>query len=272
MAPNNPPKVVFEDDFLAVYDKPPGLVVTTSETQKESTLEDILRAAGSILDRGGIVHRLDKDTSGLILVAKQQEAFENLQSQFKQRIVSKEYLALVHGTVEKGGRIEASIVRNPGDREKFVVVPSGGSVEGRPACNAMCNIAGREAVTEYEVEEVRCMSEEVKLQIFEGFNKIQSRKMERSGYGQFSLLRCKPLTGRTHQIRVHLKYLGFPIVGDGKYGGRKTSRLDHRWCGRQFLHAAKIKFNHPKTGERLSFESKLPEDLQQALNKLEKVK
>ena len=105
--------------------------------------------------------------------------------------------------------------------------------------------------------------------IFNDLNKIQTRKLERSQYGIFTLLRCYPQTGRTHQIRVHLKYIGFPIVGDGKYGGRKTGRLDHRWCPRQFLHAAKLEFNDPQTGERLSFESELPEDLQQVLKLLQ---
>ena len=202
---------------------------------------------------------MDKDTSGLILVAKRSEVFENLQSQFKERTVSKQYLALVHGRVEKGGRVEAPIIRNPGDREKFVVVEGSG-------------IEGREAVTEYKPEKLRVMSPEFMEKIFQGFTKIQFRKLRTMNYEQFTLLRCHPLTGRTHQIRVHLKYLGFPIVADSKYGGRKTVRLDHRWCPRQFLHASVLEFNHPQTGERIRLESKLPEDLEKVLSCLEKVK
>lgn len=249
-------RVVYSDDYLLVIDKPPGLVVTSTQTQTEPTLEDILKTEFLIkIERSGIVHRLDKDTSGLLVVAKTAEVMEKLQAQFKERTTHKEYLALVHGWVEKGGRIEAPIGRNPGDREKFVV-----------------QVGGREAVTEYEpIEKFKIQNAKFKI-IFEGFNKIQFKKLEKSHYGDFTLLRCKPLTGRTHQIRVHLKYIGFPIVGDEKYGGRKISRLDHRFCKRQFLHAAKLEFTHPVTGKRMSLESKLPEDLETVLKELEKIK
>ncbi len=257
-------RVVFEDSSLLVLDKPPGLVVTSSETQSEPSLQDILAKEYKIsAERSGIVHRLDKDTSGLLVVAKDDDTLVKLQAQFKSREVKKEYLALVHGLVEEAGKVEASIARNPGDREKFVVM------EGEGA---------REAVTEYEpiknFQFSKSDSSQAPLifnfqKIFEGFNKIQMRKLEKSGYGKFTLLKCHPLTGRTHQIRVHLKYLGFPIVGDSKYGGRKTVRLDHRWCPRQFLHAARLEFIHPKTGEKMSFESPLPEDLKTVLETLE---
>ena len=264
-------KVIFEDGSLLVLDKPPGLVVTSSETQSEPSLQDILAKEYKIsAERSGIVHRLDKDTSGLLLVAKDDETLAALQAQFKSREVKKEYLALVHGFIEKAGKIEAPIARNPGDREKFVVVRpcKVGPYEAtnaRPACNAMRSIAGREAVTEYKPLELRVMSPEFMEKIFQGFTKIQFRKLRTMNYEQFTLLRCHPLTGRTHQIRVHLKYLGFGVVGDSKYGGRKTVRLDHRWVPRQFLHAAKLEFTHPRTGEKMSFESKLPEDLEKSL-------
>jgi len=255
-------KVIFEDDSMLVLDKPAGLVSTPSETQKEPTLADILKSDhGVSLERGGLVHRLDKDTSGLILAAKDQASFENLQAQFADREVKKEYLALVHGFAPESGEIKGAIARNPGDREKFIVMKD----------LEMGFDAAREASTEYQREELRVMSEEVMQSVFEGFNKIQMRKLHSSGYGKFSLIRCFPKTGRTHQIRVHLKYLGFPIIGDEKYGGRKTTRLDHRWCQRQFLHAAKISFNHPKSGEEMTFESPLAEDLQKALKNLEQV-
>ncbi|KKQ65810.1 MAG: Pseudouridine synthase [Candidatus Daviesbacteria bacterium GW2011_GWA2_38_24] len=241
-------KVIYCDDDLMVIDKPAGLVVDPSETQKTLTLAEILQSEFGInLDRGGIVHRLDKDTSGLLLVAKKQEVLEALQAQFKERTVKKEYLALVHGLILEDGTIDKPIGRNPGDREKFVVLED-----------------GKEAVTEYQP------ISNFKFQIsnFKDLNKIQTRKLERSNYGQFTLVRCFPKTGRTHQIRVHLKYIGHPIVGDEKYAGRKTSRLDHRLVGRQFLHAAKLEFSHPGLKKRMSFESPLPEDLNMALEKL----
>ena len=243
------PKVIFEDSSLLILDKPPGLVVDKSESQKTDTLEDWLPNNG--LDRGGIVHRLDKDTSGLMLVAKTKEALENLQAQFKDRLVKKQYLALVHGHIADSGRVEASIGRNPRNREKFSVLSD-----------------GKEAVTEYEPVENLQFTIYNLQKVFSDFNKIQMRKLERQGYGQFTLLRCFPKTGRTHQIRVHLKYTGHPIVADGTYAGRKMYRLDHRWCPRQFLHAAKLEFRHPVSAEWMEFESSVPEDLEKALENL----
>lgn len=247
--------IVYEDEFMLVLNKPAGLVVEPSETQKVETLADILISDFGIqLDRGGIVHRLDKDTSGLLLAAKTQVSLENLQAQFKSREVKKEYLALVHGRVEKPGVVIGAIERNPKMREKFVVM------EG-----------GREAETSYEPIDRYTLSEAKMGELFPGLNKNQKRKLERKLYGEFTLLRCFPRTGRTHQIRVHLKHIGFPIVGDEKYAGRKTARWDSRWVPRQFLHAAKISFHHPMSGKVLVFESPLPDDLQQVLGSLEKV-
>ncbi len=247
--------IIFEDDSLLVLDKPPYLVVDPADTVKEETLADIAQKEFGIkLARGGIVHRLDKNTSGIILLAKTQEALDNMQAQFKERKTKKEYWALVHGEVKEPGKVEGDIGRNPGNREKFIVLKES---EG-----------GKEAVTEYEPQEQFEMSEDKLQTIFEGFNKIQMRKLENSNYGKFTLLKCFPKTGRTHQIRVHLKYLSFPIVGDEKYAGRKTSRLDKRWCPRIFLHAKKIGFYHPKTGEWMEAESVLPDDLKQVLSKL----
>ncbi|MCL4366177.1 RluA family pseudouridine synthase [Patescibacteria group bacterium] len=243
------PKIIYQDDCLLVLDKPPGLVVDPADSVKEETLADILVRDFNIkLFRGGIVHRLDKDTSGIILVAKTQEALDNLQNQFKERDIKKEYLALVHGLIEEKGEVVGSIGRNPGNREKFTVL------EG-----------GKEAVTEYEpAEKFKVQSLKFKVW-FPDFNKIQMRKLERQNYGEFTLLKCKPKTGRTHQIRVHLKYINHPIVSDEKYVGRKMYRLDKRWCDRMFLHAAKIGFNHPVSGEWMELESELPEDLKTAL-------
>lgn len=243
--------IVFQDEYLMVVDKPAGLVVTPAESHKEKTLAEILKDEYSIdIERSGIVHRLDKDTSGLILVAKTPESFENLQNQFRDRTVKKEYLALVHGKLEKEVVVKGAIARNPQDRERFVVMEEGREAETifKPISNIQYPISN------FQSE----------------FNKIQMRKLERSNYGQFTLVRCIPKTGRTHQIRVHLKHLGFPIVGDTRYGGRKTVRLDHRFCKRQFLHAERIEFDHPKTGERMSFVTPIPSDLKEVLDLLEK--
>ncbi len=228
---------IYEDDFLLVIDKPPGLVVDPAQIDFNINLP-----------RGGIVHRLDKDTSGILLLAKTQQALDSLQHQFKERLIKKEYLALVHGTITKSGEVVGSIGRNPGDREKFIVLPG-----------------GKEAITEYQPEGNLQFSILNFKSIFNELNKIQMRKLERMHYNQFTLLRCLPKTGRTHQIRVHLKHINHPIVADEKYGGRKVCRLDKRWCPRMFLHAAKIGFNHPATGEWMELESKLPEDLRNVL-------
>ncbi len=252
------PKVIFEDDYLLVLDKPPGIVVDRSETQQSGTLEDWLgnrlRSTGYSLrlERNGIVHRLDKDTSGLLVVAKTLQALENLQDQFKNRVVKKEYLALVHGSILEPGRVEGNIGRNPKNRERFSVV-----------------LDGKEAVTEYEPID-RLQVTGYRLQeIFSDFNKIQMRKLEKQKYGEFTLVLCKPKTGRTHQIRVHLKHIGYPIVSDETYVGRKMYRLDKRWCPRQFLHARKIGFKHPLGGEWVEFESEMPVDISEVLKMLD---
>lgn len=249
-------KIIYQDEDLLVLDKPPGLVVESADTVKKETLADISqRDFGIKLPRGGIVHRLDKDTSGIILLAKTQTVLENLQNQFKERKIKKEYLALVHGIITEKVRVEGNIGRNPGNREKFTVLAE-----------------GKEAVTEYEPLKKLQRAPEGEggrlQEIFADFNKIQMRKLQKQNYGQFTLLLCKPKTGRTHQIRVHLKYINHPIVSDEKYVGRKMYRLDKRWCPRLFLHAKKIGFYHPVKGEWMEFESELPEDLQEALDKL----
>lgn len=232
-----------------VIDKPPGLVTTPADTIQDITVSDILQNEyGMQLDRGGVVHRLDKDTSGLLLAAKNQASFDALQEQFRNRTIRKTYLALVHQFAPEQGRVEGSIGRNPQNREKFTVLED-----------------GKEAVTEYQRIKRYEMTKDQQAAIFPDFNSIQKRKLDRTNYAQFSLLYCFPKTGRTHQIRVHLQHIHFPIVGDDRYGGRKIVRLDHRWCKRQFLHAAKISLLHPTTKEPLEFESPLPSDLAQAL-------
>ncbi|MBI2020239.1 RluA family pseudouridine synthase [Candidatus Daviesbacteria bacterium] len=253
------PKVVFEDDHVLVLGKPAGMVVTPAETQKEETLIDWLREnydsseyhSKEAQDRMGVVHRLDKETSGLLIIGKTDQAFANLQKQFKERKVKKEYIALVHGHVMEAGRVEGGIGRNPRNREKFAVL-----------------LEGKEAVTEYEPLKRLQFTGDRLQEIFSDFNKIQMRKLSTIHYNLFTLLSCHPLTGRTHQIRVHLKYVGHPIVADEKYVGRKMYRLDKRWCPRMFLHAEKLGFYHPDGGKWMEVESKLPEDLREVLNKL----
>ncbi|HLD11855.1 MAG TPA: RluA family pseudouridine synthase [Patescibacteria group bacterium] len=226
--------VLYEDKTLLVLHKPADLVVNISVTQKERTLQHFLQDYFSLSDQGiggraGIVHRLDKETSGILVVAKTQKAFENLQEQFQKRTVVKKYLALVHGVMaQEKGSIHEPLARNPFNRTKYGVFAG-----------------GRDALTEYAVKE---------------------------RFPSFTLLQVTPKTGRTHQIRVHLKYIGFSVVGDEVYAGRKTARDDRRWCPRQFLHAFFLEITHPETGKRMHFEDPLPTDLQQALATLQNKK
>jgi 23S rRNA pseudouridine1911/1915/1917 synthase len=242
--------ILYQDDDFMVIDKPAGLVTTPAESINVETVSDILQSEfGNQLERGGVVHRLDKDTSGILLAAKTQEAFDALQNQFRDRTVHKTYLALVHQFIPQKGTISGNIGRNPQNREKFAVLAE-----------------GKEAVTDYERIKNYQMSEEKMMELYPDFNSIQRRKLVKTNYAQFSLVSAFPKTGRTHQIRVHLKHINYPIVGDEKYGGRKIVRLDHRWCKRQFLHAAKISLLHPRTLQPLEFESPLPADLSDALS------
>jgi 23S rRNA pseudouridine1911/1915/1917 synthase len=234
-------KVIFEDQDFLVLDKPSGVTVNRAETTKEElTVQDYLEEKfrnneawltadkeSDFYQRAGFVHRIDKETSGILVVAKNPVSFENLQAQFKERNVSKTYIALVHGHVQlPEGEIVVPVGRLPWNRKRFGVLAG-----------------GKEATTYYKV-----------IKTFEK---------------PFTLLELNPKTGRTHQIRVHLKYFNHPIFGDSLYAGRKTSRDDRKILERVFLHAQKISFSHPKTGERIGFESPLPYELQSVLNYLE---
>ena len=231
--------ILYEDDDLMVINKPPGVVVNNAESVKGETVQDW--AAGRVesgqwtvnnenndfISRAGIVHRLDKETSGILLIAKTPEAFVDLQRQFKERIVHKTYLALCHGKLEPSeGEIRAPVGRLPWNRERFGIVPG-----------------GKEAVTKYKVKSVQLTvnSEDV------------------------SLVELYPETGRTHQIRVHLKYINHPIVGDYLYAGRKTSRADRQEVGRVMLHAWKIEFAHPIKGDTLKVEAPIPGDMKKII-------
>ncbi|MBI2420634.1 MAG: RluA family pseudouridine synthase [Candidatus Levybacteria bacterium] len=232
------PKIIFEDDDILVLDKPPGLTVNRSDTASdETTLQDFVSEKTSFsknddeefVNRGGIVHRLDKDTSGVILVAKNKEAFYGIQRQFKERAVEKSYVCLVHGEVKpKDGVINAPVGRLPWNRKRFGVLAG-----------------GREAQSNYET--------------------IKNLSL----WGEkFSFLRVFPKTGRTHQIRVHMKYIGHPIFGDILYGGRKVSRSDRDKVNRLFLHAEKISFVHPVSKKRITFESRLPVELEEIIHEI----
>lgn len=233
------PKIIYEDDFLLVLDKPAGWIVNEAKTSKNSpVIQTWLKKnfdyplVKGTEERSGIVHRLDKETSGVLVVAKTKEGFQDLQKQFKERKVKKTYLALVHGKVEPmAGEIKAPVARLPWNREKFGVV-----------------LGGKEAITKYKVL---------------GYYSRHSKDL--------SLIEVYPKTGRTHQIRVHLKYIGHPIVSDKFYAGRKTAREDMTWCPRLFLHAFRISFFHPQTQKKVFFESLVPEDLENCLNLLTNV-
>lgn len=250
--------ILYEDNDLLVLDKPAGMVVNRSDTTKgETTVQDFVEKylkiqskleikknndqnepmfvspKISFVSRAGIVHRLDKETSGIILVAKSLDAFINLQSQFKERKVQKTYIALAHGKIEPAeGEINVAVGRLPWNRKRFGVLSG-----------------GRESVTMYKVLNIKYH--------------VSGKNNE-----PLSLVELNPKTGRTHQIRVHLQYIKHPIFADPLYAGRKTSRNDRKLLSRVFLHASKISFLHPKTNRQVFFESELPEDLHQFLLRL----
>lgn len=230
-------KVVFENNDFAIIDKPAGLVVHPSDTHKKGTLANGLLAkwpkikdVGEDIMRPGIVHRLDKDTSGLMIIAKTNESFFWLKKQFQEKKVEKKYLTLVFGQLkDKEGVISAPIARAGG---KQVAIG-----RGRVSKKAKKR---REAETEFKV-----------------------RKL----FNEFSLVEAYPKTGRMHQIRVHFSSIGHPVVGDKKYASKKTFQKMPFY--RQFLHSAEISFFVPD-GRKVSFSSDIPEDLASFLETLEK--
>jgi 23S rRNA pseudouridine1911/1915/1917 synthase len=257
-APENIPlDIVYEDDDLVVVNKPAGMVVHPAAGLSSGTLVNALayrfeqlrnadfglrnENAGSTPQseirvpqyaRPGIVHRLDRDTSGLIVVAKTEAAHENLADQFRARTVFKSYVALVHGRIEpETGRIDQPIARDASNRTRMAV-----------------RAGGRPSLTLYRV---------------------------RQPFDRFTLLDVEIKTGRTHQIRVHLQWMKHPVVGDAVYGdGRDNTVMDVQLrsrinaLGRQFLHAERLGFQHPRTGEALSFTSSLPPELMNILDEL----
>lgn len=294
-------KIIYEDSDLLVIDKPSGITVNRSDTtREEETVQDFaekylkitkgaevahknflvrnarqklsqdsLRESASTTNenfessprpptsdndffkRGGIVHRIDKETSGILLIAKNPAAFLNLQKQFKERKVEKTYVALVHEEVKPEiGEINVPVGRLSFNRRRFGIVAG-----------------GREAVTKYkalkylEVQNGKWDTESL-------ISRNRNIKKSSSKTSHFTLLELYPKTGRTHQIRVHLKYFGHPVFSDPLYAGRKVSRTDRKLLPRLFLHAANISFLHPKTGKQVSFKSDLPKDLENFLSNL----
>ncbi|MGE5571965.1 MAG: RluA family pseudouridine synthase [Bacillota bacterium] len=224
-----PLDILYEDQDIVVVNKPRGLVVHPAAGNWSGTLVNALLAHCKDLSgiggkiRPGIVHRLDKDTSGVIVAAKNDVAHLALARDLKERAVEKTYLAIVHGVPhEDKGTIDAPIGRHPTCRKKMAVLPQG---QGRPA------------VTHYEVVE------------------------RLPGY---ALLSVHPVTGRTHQIRVHLAHIGHPVVGDPVYGRRKGPG----GIAGQALHAASLRLTHPRTGERMRFAAPMPEDMERLLARL----
>ncbi len=223
-----PLDIIYEDDDLLVVNKPRGMVVHPAPGHADGTLVNALLAHCDDLSgindvrRPGIVHRLDRDTTGLLVVAKNDRSHLDLARQIKERRVEREYLALVHGSVPvASGLVEAPVGRHPVHRKKMAVTWS-----------------GKPAVTKFWV-----------LERFDGV---------------YSLVRARLGTGRTHQIRVHMAYIGHPVVGDPVYGPKGHRREPFSLKG-QALHAQRISFCHPATGERLEFEAPLPEDMKEAI-------
>jgi len=221
-----PLDIVYEDEDVIVVNKPQGMVVHPAAGHPNHTLVNALLFHSPLATingefRPGIVHRIDKDTSGLLMVAKNDHAQQSLSAQLKAKTNTRLYIALVHGNIkEDEGKIDAPIGRSPKDRKKQAIV-----ADGRPA------------VTHFKV-------------------------LKR--YGEYTLIQCQLETGRTHQIRVHLKYIGHPVAGDPLYGPRKTLKGKG-----QFLHASVLGFKQPTTNKYLEFEAPLPAIFKKTLERLD---
>ena len=259
--------ILFEDDAMLVINKPPGIVVNNAESVKGETIqnwvvdylsfprrrESALSEGGSPIRSGmteydykkefearaGIVHRIDKETSGILLIAKTPEAFFELQRQFKEHIIQKTYIAIAHGKlVPPEGEINAPVGRLPWNREHFGIVPG-----------------GKESITKYRVLRIVPAAEP-------GPHGIPGQARNDK---EFSLIELYPQSGRTHQIRVHLKYINHPILGDYLYAGRKTARADRTWAKRVMLHAWKLTCLHPVTKKELAIEAPIPDDMRRII-------
>ena len=228
--------IVHEDDHLIVIDKPAGLVVHPAAGNLDGTLVNALlhHCKGSLsgiggVARPGIVHRIDKDTSGLIVAAKTDRAHEGLATQFARHSIDRRYLAIVDGLPGAKGTVDAPLARSAANRQKIAIVDGP---------------RGKRAVTHWQLV----------------------ARLDRA-----ALVECRLETGRTHQIRVHMASIGHPLIGDQVYGKSKTlyrPLLERLGFRRQALHAAQLGFNHPVTGEKLTFESAVPADMQELFSEL----
>lgn len=225
---NIPIDIIYEDEDVVVVNKARGMVVHPAAGNYNGTLVNALLYHCKNLSgingviRPGIVHRLDKDTSGIMICAKNDAAHVSLSEQIQSKTAKRTYMAVVRGNIKTdSGVIKTLIARDKNDRKKMAVVKED----------------GRNAVTEYEV-------------------------MER--FGKYTIVKCKLLTGRTHQIRVHMEYLGYPLVGDPKYSPKKTPFA----INGQALHSLTLDFIHPRTGEQMHFEAPLPEDMHKIVTRL----
>lgn len=247
------PEIIYYDQEILVCNKPPGLAVTRSQTEKLSTLQDWLEKNFNLKigGRAGLVHRLDKATSGVIIVAKTLAGFEFLQQQFAARKVVKKYQTLVHN-IPKSTSFEVEL---PIARYKFGKFAP--TTQGRISQTIFTVLKKFEFGKEFQT-------------ILAEFPKSRLRYFEKNAKF-YSLLQALPKTGRTHQIRVHAKAAGHPIVADRLYCPGKLAKFDQKFCPRLFLHAEKITFVHPTTKKLVTFCSKLPADLNAALLYLKEI-
>lgn len=258
-------QIYYEDDDLAVIEKPAGLVVNEATTVRTPTVQSWWThyltqiGEGKVGDwqnlvpadfdsrygtpeqifgeRGGIVHRLDKETSGVLLLAKNAGSLVHLLRQFRERQVTKEYLALVHGhLVPTQGELDLPLARHRRERTRMQVHPE-----------------GRAALTRYQVVD---------------YYLLPAEWAPPATDRHLTLVRCQPVTGRMHQIRAHFAHLGYVLVADRQYGGRRRWRQDASWCPRHFLHASRLSFTQPRTGTSLTVEVPLSADLSPVLSGL----
>jgi 23S rRNA pseudouridine1911/1915/1917 synthase len=224
-----PLDIRYEDDDMIVVNKAAGMVVHPAAGHDTGTLVNAILAHCPDIEgisgerRPGIVHRLDKETSGLMVVAKNERALRHLQNQFRRRTVHKQYLALVEGQIQPSeALVDAPIGRDPRQRKRMAVIPPNSST------------TAREAQTKYRAQQY---------------------------FDEYTLVACQPHTGRTHQIRVHMAYIGFPLVGDKVYGRRRQTLS----LKRHFLHAAELGLQRPSDDQPLHLQAELPDDLQQII-------
>ncbi len=275
--------VIYQDEQIVVVNKPAGVVVNKAKTVEGPTIQDWLvdflgggeelkkiaqskkewqslvpddfddqygSPAEIFLKRQGLVHRLDKDTSGVLLLAKNPGALVNLLRQFKQRTTKKKYLCLVHGEAKvDSAAIRAPIARSSLNRHKF-----------------RAEIDGRQSVTYYRVIQTYT---ELKQEAMTPQQQKQLKDYWNSYQQGFSLLEVMPKTGRTHQVRVHMAHIKHPLVADRTYGGSRRSRLDQIWCPRQFLHALQIQTKHPLSQKKVVYSADLAKDLKPVIQLLQ---